>query len=277
MVSGAVPRWIAQASKTCAGVLFTRLAMAVTDRVFQQVRLTAVPQGREGLKHDAVYLCNSSQVPTREGTDEIQQNDRGLILAASKISFVCSKPTSDNPNSLTLAFVDEAFQCPPCIQQCYRLVVNHLAAGISGILLVAGLEGKGGVDEIEIDEVELEFLETGLESGFDALGTMIGIPELGDNKNVVPLNLPLRKNFLHRVANLFFGSVTFRSVEQAKPCLERRFGCSSSCDRVGNGVCPKPSAGMAPDPLLSGIFVSRRLSVASIIFSLDIFHVCCAP
>jgi hypothetical protein len=40
-------------------------------------------------------------------------------------------------------------------------------------LLVSRLEGKRGVDEIEIEVVELEFLETGLEGGFDAFRTMI--------------------------------------------------------------------------------------------------------
>jgi len=44
-------------------------------------------------------------------------------------------------------------------------------------LLVSGLESEGGVDEIEIEILELEFLETCLKAGFDALGTMICVPE----------------------------------------------------------------------------------------------------
>ena len=101
-------------------------------------------------------------------------------------------------------------------------------------MLVSGLEGKGGVDEIEIDEVELEFLETCLEGGFDAFRTMIGIPELRDDKHVLPLDLPCLEHLLHRFADLFFGSVAFRSVEQAKSCLQRRLGRVSGCDGVGN-------------------------------------------
>ena len=98
------------------------------------------------------------------------------------------------------------------------------------------------MDEIEIDEVELEFLETGLESGFDAFGTMIGIPELRDDKHVLPLDLPLLEHFLHRFADLFFGSVAFRSVEQAKSCFQRRLGRDSGCDGVGN-ECAKAERG----------------------------------
>jgi uncharacterized membrane protein len=37
------------------------------------------------------------------------------------------------------------------------------------------LEGKGCADGIKIDEVEVKFFETGIESGFDTFGTMIGI------------------------------------------------------------------------------------------------------
>jgi hypothetical protein len=43
-------------------------------------------------------------------------------------------------------------------------------------LLVSGLESKRGVDEIEIDVVELESLETRLEGRLDAFRTMIVIP-----------------------------------------------------------------------------------------------------
>ena len=52
-------------------------------------------------------------------------------------------------------------------------------------MLVSGLESEGGVDEIEIDEVELEFLETGLAGGFDAFTTMICVPELGDDNRAL--------------------------------------------------------------------------------------------
>jgi len=46
-------------------------------------------------------------------------------------------------------------------------VINHIAVRIPRVLIVSRLEGEGGVDEIEIDVVELESLETGLKGGLD--------------------------------------------------------------------------------------------------------------
>src|SRR6516225_4912775 len=100
-----------------------------------------------------------------------------------------------------------------------------MAVHIPRVLLVPGLEGKGGVDEVEIDVVELEFLETGLEGGFDALRTMIVIPELRGDEHFLPLDLPRLEHLPHRFAYLLFIPVAFRSVEQAKTCLQRRLGC----------------------------------------------------
>ena len=117
------------------------------------------------------------------------------------------------------------------------------------------------MDEIEIDEVELEFLETGLEGGFDAFGTMIGIPELRDDKNVLPLDLPLLEYLLHRFADLFFGSVAFRGVEQAKSCLQRRLRRGFGCHRVGN-QCPESKRGDR-----AGSVVERYLRIAKLVGS----------
>ena len=71
------------------------------------------------------------------------------------------------------------------------------------VLLVSRLEGKGGVDEIEIDEVELEFLEAGFEGGSDAFRTMIVVPELRGDKHFLALYLSGFENFLHRFADPF--------------------------------------------------------------------------
>src|SRR4029077_4309395 len=94
--------------------------------------------------------------------------------------------------------------------------------------------GKGGVDEIEIDVVELEFLETRLEGGFDAFRTMIVVPELRGDKHVLPLDLPRLEHLLHRFADLFFSPVTFRSVDLTKSCFQRGLGRVFGCDDVGD-------------------------------------------
>ena len=101
-------------------------------------------------------------------------------------------------------------------------------------MFVTGLEGKGGVDEIEIDVVELESPETGLEGGFDAFRTMIVIPELRGDKHFLPLDLPRVEHLLDRFADFLFVSVAFGSVELAKSCLQRRLGRGFGCHGVGN-------------------------------------------
>ena len=90
------------------------------------------------------------------------------------------------------------------------------------------------MDEIEIDVVELESLETGLEGGLDAFRTMIVVPELRGDKDFLSLDLPRLEHVLHRFADLLFISVAFGSVELAKPCLQRRLGRGFGRHGVGN-------------------------------------------
>ena len=58
------------------------------------------------------------------------------------------------------------------------------------VLLVAGLESEGRVDEIAIDIVDLQPLAARVEGGLDPLGTMVGVPELGGDEDVLPPNGP---------------------------------------------------------------------------------------
>ena len=90
------------------------------------------------------------------------------------------------------------------------------------------------MDEIEIDVVELEPLETGLEGGLDAFRTMIVIPDFRGDKHFLSLDLPRLEYLLDRFADLLFISVPFRGVELAKSCLQRRLGRDSGRDGVGN-------------------------------------------
>src|SRR5208337_4932993 len=110
------------------------------------------------------------------------------------------------------------------------------------VLVVSRLEGKGGVDEIEIDVVDLKSLEAGLKGGFDAFRTMIVIPDLRRDKDFLPLDIPRLEHLLHRFADLLFISVAFRSVELAKSSLQRRLGRGSGCHGVGN-QCAKAEGG----------------------------------
>ena len=137
-------------------------------------------------------------------------------------------------DGLALILVHKALQRPPCIQQGHPCVINDIAVRVPWVLHVSRLEGKGGVDEIEIDVAELEFLETRLEGGCDAFRTMIVVPELRGDKHVMPPDLPRLEHLLHRFADLSFGPVTLRSVELTKSCFQRGLGRIFGCDGVGN-------------------------------------------
>src|SRR5262249_51599316 len=127
----------------------------------------------------------------------------------------------------------------------------HVAVRIPRVLLVSRLEGKGRVDEIEIDVVELEFLETGLEGGFDAFRTMIVVPELRGDEHVVPLDLPRLEHLLHRFADLLFVSVALRSVELAKSRLQRRLGRGSGRHGIGD-QCAEAEGGDGTGSIVEG-------------------------
>jgi len=72
----------------------------------------------------------------------------------------------------------ETFHRPPGVQQRHAVVVNDVPVLISRILLVPGLKCKWSVNEVEIQIVEPESVQTRLESRFDALGPMIRVGAL---------------------------------------------------------------------------------------------------
>jgi hypothetical protein len=88
-------------------------------------------------------------------------------------------------------------------------------------LIVSRLEGEGRVDEVEIDVIELEFLETGLEGGFDTFWTMIVIPELVATGSGISVPKPragmapdplLRASFVYRSLSLSAIVATLRCL-----------------------------------------------------------------
>src|ERR1700722_19462769 len=81
---------------------------------------------------------------------------------------------SDGPASVT---VHETFHCPPRVKQSHAAIVEDIAVLIPRILLVPRLKRKRSVNEIEIQIVEPESVQTRLESRFDTLGAVIGVPQ----------------------------------------------------------------------------------------------------
>src|SRR5580658_6795567 len=81
---------------------------------------------------------------------------------------------SDRP---ALAMIHETFHRFPGVEQSHLAIVNNIAALIPRILVVPGLKCKWSVNEIEIQIFEPESAQTRLESRFDALGPVIGVPQ----------------------------------------------------------------------------------------------------
>ncbi len=146
-------------------------------------------------------------------------------------------------NRFALPFVDQGFQCSPGIEQGDFFVVNHIAGCISRILIVAGLECEGSVDQIKIEVVEPKFLEAGFESGFDALGDDgLVFQSFVMTKMSSRLILPALKTSCISFADFALGLVALGRVEHAKSCLQRRLGRCFGCHGVGN-ECAKAERG----------------------------------
>jgi len=73
---------------------------------------------------------------------------------------------------------------------------------------ISRLKREWSVREIEIDVVELELLEAGLEGRLDALRTMIGVPELRGDEDFVPLDCPRLKDLLDFACQPFTTRIT---------------------------------------------------------------------
>ena len=71
---------------------------------------------------------------------------------------------------------NETFHCSPCIEQSYSAVVDDVAVLISRVLLVSRLKCKRSMNEVEVQISEAESVQTRLESRFDTLRPMIGVP-----------------------------------------------------------------------------------------------------
>ena len=90
------------------------------------------------------------------------------------------------------------------------------------------------MDEIAIDMVDLQFLATRIEGGFDPLGTMIAVPELRGDEHVLPLDRSRLEHLLHGIADGLFIAVAFRTVEVTKSDFEGSTGCLVGRDRIRN-------------------------------------------
>src|SRR5262245_54145442 len=146
--------------------------------------------------------------------------------------------------------VHETFHRSPGIEQGHSVVVQNIAVLIPRLLLVPRLKCKGRMDEVEIQILEPESVQTRLERRCDRLGPMIGVPQLCGHENLVTPYPPRSASCPQRLAHLALVPVSLRTIEVPKSgfsaFLVAVFVTSASGMRV-----PKPRAGIWPLPLLS--------------------------
>ena len=138
---------------------------------------------------------------------------------------------SDGP---AFALIHKTLHRPPGIEHSHAAIVNDIAVLIPRILLVPRLKRKWSVTEIEVHIVEPEPLKTRLESRFDALGPMIGVPQLRGDKEVFTRNPAGGKTCLQRLAHFTFVLVSFRTIEVSKSSFQRVSGGTYCRVRTGN-------------------------------------------
>src|SRR5712664_603900 len=130
--------------------------------------------------------------------------------------------------------IHETFHRFPGVEQSHAAVVKDIAVFIPRILLVSWLKRKRSVNEIEIQVLEPESIQTRLESRFDALGPVIGVPQLCGNKDVFARDPSSGKSCLQRLAYLAFVSVSFRTIEVSKSGFQRISGSTYRLGCIGN-------------------------------------------
>jgi hypothetical protein len=108
------------------------------------------------------------------------------------------------------------------------------------------------MDQIAIDVVELQSAAARIESGPDPFWTVIGVPQLGGDEHVLPLNRPRLERFAQRITYLFFIAISFSAIEMSKPTSSAVLVACLVATRSGIRV-PNPTTGIAPDPWLSAI------------------------
>jgi hypothetical protein len=90
------------------------------------------------------------------------------------------------------------------------------------------------MNEIEIQILQPESIQTRLERRSDALGPVIGVPQLCGNKNVFARDPSSGKSCLQSPAYLALVPVPFRAIEVAKTGFECVSGRSYRNGWVGN-------------------------------------------
>src|SRR5579871_354900 len=118
------------------------LGDARDDRIVEQFRFDTMTQSSEGLDHDAIPLAIVEQIPLREIWMGLDLNHSRLYPRDIEHLFQLRQTNIRQSDRLAPTFVHQALQSLPGICQRRRVVINHITAGVSWVLLVAGLESE---------------------------------------------------------------------------------------------------------------------------------------
>lgn len=143
---------------------------------------------------------------------------------------------------------------PPCIDD--GDVVKHLdvTIGVVGLVLereqvlvdIATLvESNGEVDEVQVKVIEAELGKAVVEGVCDMLGTVLRVPELGDDEEILALDSELAESLLEGSGDLLLVAVDLGKVNVLVAGLEGFV--DGSLDLAGFGLpCAKAQLAVQP-------------------------------
>jgi hypothetical protein len=146
---------------------------------------------------------------------------------------------------------------PLGFKQSYAAIVKDISVLISRILVVPRLKRVWSVNQIKIQILEPQSIQTRLESRFDALKPMIVVPQLCGNKDAFTPNPSSGKSCLQAFTYFTLIPISFRTIEVSKSSFQGVSGRTIVAAASGIRV-PKPSTGIWPAPWLSGVLVVRK-------------------
>ena len=155
------------------------------DGIFDEAGSHAVAERGEGEKNDAVVFAILQEFSFGEIGVRFDLNDGGPDAGGlvERLEFV--ERDVGEADGAAFAVVDESFEGTPSVEESGFGIVDDVAVFVARVLVVAGLEGEGRVDEVEVEVGELKAGEAGFEGGFDAVGTVIGVPEFCGDEDVL--------------------------------------------------------------------------------------------
>ncbi len=200
------------------------------DGIFEEAGLHAVTERGEGEEHDVVLVAvveefGFGQVGMRFDLDDGRLDAR--CVANRVESFQRDVGEADGA---AFAVVDERFEGFPGVEQSGVAVVDDVAVFVARVVVVAGLKCVGRVNEVEVEIGEAEAGEAGFEGGFDAVGAMIGVPELCGDEDFFTRKTGCGEAFAEGLADFALIAVAFGAVEVTEASAE---GIAGGGDRFG--------------------------------------------